>query len=569
MTSRVLLCLSVCVAAAHPTASASAQRLDSTRAKLDAQRAQAQFERERRSVLPETPSRPSTGYDEHIGRLSYWYDDDPLPEEPPRVRLARDRLLASLASASWVTSGDPWIAGQRVRYLAEGERGADAVAAARECRSTGWWCDALLGFALHTNSEEAAADSAFTRALAAMPADERCRWTNITVLLDGDIHDRYEKMPCSPARDSIEARFWWLSQPLYTRETNDRRTEHFARVMMTQLQQDAATTIGMKWGDDLGESWIRYGWPRRFSQTRPRVSSIAAEATVTEHEPTPAFSFAPSDRAFADFTASRESDYSTKADHPRSRYAPAYALSFASLPHQTGVFRRGDSALVIVAINAAYDPRFLGSDITPALAITHRADSLPEITRAAPREGGAAVAIARTAWSPFVASVEVISLQAKHAARARFGVRLPAADTGITISDLVFVRDSLPDSPSMEDVAAALLTDTRTRRDHKLGLYWEVYGLGRDTAEASVSVTVTPVGRGWFRSATDALRITKPTVPVTFTFGQRQDGDQQRGVGALSLDLHELEPGRYRVDVFIKRRELETARVSREVELEP
>ncbi len=567
MVSRMLLGVWVSVVAATST---SAQRLDSARALRDAQRAQAQFEHERRLALPESPSRSSSGYDEHIGRLSYWYDADAQPpEDPPRVRAGRDRLLASLASASSAASGDPWISGQRVRYLAEIDRGADAVAAARECRSVGWWCDALLGFALHTNGEEPAADSAFARALGAMPSDERCRWNDVTVLLDGDAHDRYERMPCSPARDSIEARFWWLSQPLYTRAANDRRIEHYARVMMTRLQRDAATTIGMKWGDDLAESWVRYGWPRRFSQARAPVSTIGADVMVTEHEPTPAFNFAPSERALADFAASGDGDYSTRAAHPRSRYAPSYVTSFGSIPHQVGVFRRGDSALVIAAMAVARDPRLVGAGITPALAIMHGADSLAEITPAPLRDGGVAVVMARTAWSPFVASLEIVAPEFKVAARARFGVRTPPADTGITISDLVFVRDSLPSAPTMDDVAAALLGEARTHRDHKLGLYWEVYGLGLDTAGATVSVTVTPVGRGWFRSATDLLHVTQPTVPISFTFGQRREGDSQHGVGALSLDLRELEPGRYRVDVFIKRHELETARVSREVELEP
>src|SRR2546430_11984883 len=80
-----------------------------------------------------------------IGRFCYWYDDDAEPQRPPpleseAITLARDRLLATLDTAALALPGDEWLAGQRVRYLLQSGRSADALLAARACRAPIWWC---------------------------------------------------------------------------------------------------------------------------------------------------------------------------------------------------------------------------------------------------------------------------------------------------------------------------------------------------------------------------------------------------------------------------------------------
>ena len=50
---------------------------------------------------------------------------------------------------------------------------------------------ALLRRYVHERS-----DSAFAAALNAMPPRERCRWNDISLLLEGDARKRYERLPC-------------------------------------------------------------------------------------------------------------------------------------------------------------------------------------------------------------------------------------------------------------------------------------------------------------------------------------------------------------------------------------
>src|SRR5439155_1702442 len=98
-----------------------------------ARRAQQTFEATRRANLPVQPAFASDRCDERIGRMCYWYEGglDTAPEEPPRIREARVRLLATLADASVALPGDEWIAGQRVRYLIEHQAFDAAVHLAR------------------------------------------------------------------------------------------------------------------------------------------------------------------------------------------------------------------------------------------------------------------------------------------------------------------------------------------------------------------------------------------------------------------------------------------------------
>src|SRR2546425_3659332 len=80
-----------------------------------------------------------------------------------------------------------------------------------------------------------------------MPRDERCRWTDVSLLLDGELARRYRRLPCDQ-RGAFEERLWWLAQPLYSLPGNDRRTEHLARATMARIEQDARSPFDMFWG---------------------------------------------------------------------------------------------------------------------------------------------------------------------------------------------------------------------------------------------------------------------------------------------------------------------------------
>src|SRR5688572_20597107 len=143
---------------ASPAAKPAAR--DSQRVFRDAREAQIGFERTRRANLPINRRGASGRCDVRVGRFCYWWDDGEFeaPAEPPKTAAARTKLLDRLADAAATLPGDRWIAGQRVRYLVEAERFAEAVDAARACEAEPSWCTALEGFAHHAGRQFAAAD---------------------------------------------------------------------------------------------------------------------------------------------------------------------------------------------------------------------------------------------------------------------------------------------------------------------------------------------------------------------------------------------------------------------------
>src|SRR5438552_17887022 len=117
--------------------------------------------------------------------------------------------------------------GQRIRYLTEGHD-TSAVSVARSCRATKWWCDALLGLALHVAGGFAASDSAFARALNGMATPMRCHWHNLATLLDDDIRDTYCKLTFAQ-RELMDVRIWGRADELFTVPDTQRSTEQIVR----------------------------------------------------------------------------------------------------------------------------------------------------------------------------------------------------------------------------------------------------------------------------------------------------------------------------------------------------
>ena len=184
--------------------------IDSSEINHRARNLQDRFERRRRQMLPKF----NAGTADHclvVGRFCEWHpklEADVVPNEGENIRRARAELLAELARAAAAVPGDDWITGQRIRYLTEAHD-TSAVTVARSCRASKWWCDALLGLALHVNENFVGADSAFSAALAEMPPLTRCHWMNLSPLLDDDIRGTYRKMRARNAKRSTREFGGW------------------------------------------------------------------------------------------------------------------------------------------------------------------------------------------------------------------------------------------------------------------------------------------------------------------------------------------------------------------------
>jgi hypothetical protein len=564
----VSVMLQTAPAAQLAQATATAATRDSQRVLRDAREAQAAFERTRRANLPINSRGPSGRCDVRVGRFCYWWDDGEFeaPEELPKTTAARRTLLDRLERAASALPGDRWIAGQRVRYLVEGERFPEAVETARQCRADTRWCASLEGFALHASRDFASADSAFSVALAAMAPDDRCRWTNIAILLVGDARKRYERLKCAD-RGPFEARFWALSRPLYLLPANDLRTEHFARLTMAELIRTSRYPHAMNWDDDAEELLVRYGWETAWSRDPPSAAANGLEVHVVGHEPTPAFSFVPAEEALAKPDSADASDWALHDPLARSRYAPRYARSVSDLDHQVAFFRRGDSAVVVAAFDTRRDTAFAHDSIDAAFAFapTVAPDSATVVADSSAQRRHAFTATAP--WIPLVVSVEARDSAARRVARARTVVHPPSSTSRVTISDLLLFDDPTSLPTSLDDAVPRARGSLRVDRATPVGVYWEMYGVSPTGETLAYTLTVTREGTSWYRRAAERLRVVERRAPVRMQWDEPSARPGATRTRALAVDLSTLPEGRYRIELTLEAGGAEAATASRLVEV--
>jgi len=511
---------------------------------------QAGFERRRRHLLPTF----YTGIADRcliVGRFCEWHpniQEDVVPEEGKGIRLARAELLRALAKASATLPGDDWIVGQRIRYLTETHDSA-AIGVARTCRASKWWCEALLGLALHVNGDFAAADSAYSSALEDMPALMRCHWTNLSPLLDDDIRGTYRKMPCDQ-RAGVNGRIWWVADPLYMTRGNERRTEHFSRMVHTALWKDAANTYGTSWGGDLAELMLRFGWAEKWTQ-QPAISSYSqAEPSVTGHEREPGFHFFLTQRPPDSLAQIVDSLFDVYQFPPREQYAPPYARSLVRLDAQVARFRRGDSTRVVAAFDVSADTVFGTRKF--AAALVAMGDELATPARADVAESPAkSVLTVMTPWKSQLIGVELLAHDSAGAARWRSGfAEIPLDSNRISVSDLLFVDGGTSLPADLSDAIGRAHGGTKFRRDTKIGLFWELYGLSPADSTLPISLTITPIDQGLLRRTFRALRITPKLTPLNIRW-QENGASGVLSPRSVMLDLSLVPAGKYAVKLEV------------------
>lgn len=525
-------------------------RADSADISKRAHNQQASFERRRRLMLP----RFYVGAADHcliVGRFCEWHPnlrDYVVPEEGKNIKKARAELLRDLSKAADALPGDDWIAGQRIRYLTEG-RDTSAVSVARSCRATRWWCDALLGFALHVAGNYLAADSAYALALEGMPSPTRCHWLNLAPLLDDDIRGTYHKLPC-PQREAIDERIWWVADPLFMVPGNERRTEHFSRVLHTVLQSESVNTYGSSWGGDLAELILRFGWAEKWTREPSQSMYPESQGSVTGHEREPGYHFFLTQSPPDSLALITDSVFDIFQFPPREQYSPVYTRAFEKLDAQVARFRHGDSTRVIASFDVSTDTIFRKTKFTAALIATGDPETTPSVTQVVESPVRNVLSLS-TPWKSQLIGVELLAKDSSGAARWRSGFSEIPLDSGrISVSDLLFV-DGAPSLPStLEEAIPRAHGGTKFRRNQKIGLFWELYGKTPADSSLPISLTITPVDESLLRRAFRALRVAPKLTPLNIRW------QENGGAGVLSartvvLDLSLVPAGKYAVKLQV------------------
>ena len=533
---------------------------DSLRDLSQARSAQASFERSRRALLPRGSS--SAGRcDVRLGRYCWWYDER-MPTFPPESELIgrrRAQLLEALDRTGARYPGDDWLAGMRVHYRIDGRNPEGADSVARTCRATAWWCGALVGYAAHARGQALAADSAFSFAIAAMPRDVSCTWRSITPLLEDDERSAFEHVSCE-ARADLERRYWLLSRPQFATSANEWRNEFNARRVLVWLGERAATPHLLTWGADAAELVLRYGWPIAWS--RVETTGLAgSDPSIVGHDPSPSFAFAPA-RAFADSMKFLPADaWEPGAPRAASRYAPRLVRRVAGVAAQVARFRRGDSTLVVAAFSAVDD------SLRAPVAVLGAATRDGAVGISAPDTVRAGVARVILAGAPFVVGVDLADTSTRTLARMRLAYVAPTGGVRLGLSDLLLYRAGAQPATSLDSALSGAIRGDTVTRNRPLGLFWETYGLAAEGESVDLSVSVERVDHGWIRSTRQRLGLTPVDTPIRIRWTDARPPADRAAAHAVSLDLANLDAGRYRVTLTLAPLGGEPVSTSREIGL--
>ena len=291
---------------------------------------------------------------------------------------------------------------------------------------------------------------------------------------------------------------------------------------------------------------------------------------VISFEPNPAFRFIPPGFALGDATQTDSAPWRAQEAPAIARYAPDYAKKIVPLDHQQAVFKRGDSALVVLA----YDTRGNGAigegKISAGLVVLSGRSSYRDHSTV--REGAAPTGtlMVRAPWGPLLMSAEVAATGPKVIARARYGIGpLRGAPQRVFLSDVLLFRPSASVPTSAETAAPFALTSERLRASDKLGVYWEAYGTdpGGEAMKISVVVLRETGEPGILRRMVGALAPTRDATPVRITVNDQSARGSTTTPRALELDISTLDTGTYIVQLEVEMAGGLTSRTERRVSI--
>ncbi len=551
----------------------------------EARSVQARFERQRRHFLPWADGGGGGPCEERVGRFCMWHSGDdgwqPVADTPEMVAL-REGLLAGLAELAVEIPGDTWILGQRVFYLAEAGRWSEAGDLARACGAQpGWWCAVLEGFSSHGAGDHEEALAAFERGFAGMDPEAARAWRDPDLLLDGKARDLFDDA-AHGEWDTLLAWFWLLADPLYLMPGNDRKTEHYARWTFSELSDRARNPHGMRWGSDLEELTVRYGWEKGWERHRPSVGLVRRDGGVIGH-------VLPQSREFVPPGTVLERPWQIEPgawgpdEHPRSSHVAAYSPDLSAGVGQVAVLHRGDSMRVVAAtrLPGASDSPATGSSPPDAGSSNGPEGPLPwaqPVSLAGPDrvglflidpdgrisearrvgEGVGVLTLSVPAGSYFM-SLEAWAPSDGRGGRIRHGIMTDTVPTDLaTLSDLMVLDRAAAAQQRLDEAMPFMRPSLGLVAGQEITVAWEIFGLGWRHEDVDFEVSVSRerdgvlgrVGRwlGLADGADGPLRV-----------GWSEPGPSERGpwFRSVDVDIPELEDGVYvlRLEVSMRGRE--------------
>jgi hypothetical protein len=459
------------------------------RLRREARRAESEFERLSRQLVPLRFGSAGRDCDEIVGRFCLTYDSGRPPEPDPehgRVVDARRAAIEALRAAFTWMPGDIETAAPLVRYLVEDDRAAEAVSAARMYELVSGdsiWGRLLTGFAEHAAAQDTSAERLYHEVLPLLPERQRERIEDIQWILEGDDRGEYDRLSDQAAAD-FRRRFWTLADPLFITPGNESWAEHVSRHVWSQVLARAPVVGDMvRWGEDLEQLTVRYGVPVGRTRT---PGSITQDGTLVEHYDPDQLVFAPPDLLSRGLPPIPLPGRPWELDRVRGRsgFAPVTIRRVIAIDHQVSRFPKPEGTLLRIDGQMVMDSvAGKNGHLETGLWVL---DGDLRVLQA--RRGSAQIQSGTASFAlevevpgdgPFLYSIEALESSSRLAGRARYATDSDSTDGALKLSDPLitfpFGSANLPASlrdPAIRPRPVLVLASTDT-----LGLYAEARGL--------------------------------------------------------------------------------------------
>jgi hypothetical protein len=508
-----------------------------------------------------TESRTCFGRDWAVNRCRPGQDCDPPP----------DRLISTLLEAAGEAPHSGYVMGHAVFTLTRWDRHLEALQVAQACEAEEWWCAALEILVYQTAGRPSETTARYPAFRDNAPDEALCELQDAIWLLGAfpvmsppglpRFRARWLEEGCArrlAASDTI----FWLADPLYIAEGNDRRVEHLSRSLKVRLTNEFQAAWRMP--NEIARVYRRQRIIRRGPwNSYDRVNRLpggapggvgwalwASEYAAPYHfvPDVPAEGLEGFDRPTWDLMAELEDE----------GYKPSYG-TFHLVPTQLARFREpGEPGAIKVAAAAGVS----GTPMEDAaesgyLVFTDGPGSFP-LQLSAPFNEGRAVYLAEAEAKPYVVSFEILTPGKVGWHREKIW---PIGTEGAGLSDLLLYRPTgLEEPDSLLGAAALMLPFTELgEAAGEVGLYWETYGL-----EAGVPVEFELEVRGEGGLIDRLLRLLPggpQEGPGRLAWSGPAGGE---GFGrAVILDLRNLDDGSYTIVLRARQEGVEAVETSR------
>ncbi len=378
-----------------------------------------------------------------------------------------------------------------------------------------------LGLGLHATGREDEAGVAFDAALAKMPTQGRLAWENLEQFMRREPAKAYSQLD-GEQRDSYQAHYWRLTDPLYLTEANERRLEHLSRVAYVDLRFSEPATGRRGWETERGIIFIRYGPPDVAAVARGAGTYDARNTIVWAYAPGPVFMFS---QRPGYFHARFAGNYEWVANEARYVQPAAYTNipsipMLEPMPVQIARFRGASPEEISVEIHSELPLEVMSAGLdmergeieTGLFLLNQQGDRIVQQVETEVLEyADASTRNALRSWrlllpapGKLVAAVEARDGATWRAATARdtFTAHF-FSDDSLALSDMLLAESLRPLAAKplrRADYDIAANASRRYAKDQPVVIYYELYGLQPDgegfaSYEVSLAVTLKSLNR--------------------------------------------------------------------------